>query len=205
MKLKFYLLSLCITSVLYADFHYYDIHALHEFPNFRVYPPEGHFFHDNLNAKKGVLSKNNIQKLNLLYSKEKMVRDLLLVLSKKYNYHFMQYVAMLTHTQLLTLDAFYKKYSLKKPETLLRVGLFKNKKIKKRYHALLTDSLTSKKTAAQLSVIFMKELIVMYDDTLENLPMDLKRELLKTNAFNKKVLRMFKKGLRNIEIGLPVE
>jgi hypothetical protein len=29
--------------------------------------------------------------------------------------------------------------------------------------------------------------------------------LLKLNAFNKKVLYRFKKGLRNIEIGLPVE
>ena len=194
-----------LTSLLHANFSYFETHKLDAFEDFKIYAPKGTYLQDNINYKKGHLSQINKEQLNKLYSHEKMVRDLLLVLSKKYDYNFMQYVAMLTHTQLLTLNMFYKKYNLSKPENLKYVGKFNNKNIKKRYEVLLQDSLKEKKIAAKLSVVFMKELVTMYNKTSKNLPRDLKRQLLKTNAFNKKILRMFKKGLRNIELGLPVE
>jgi len=203
--MKFIFLILLMFSVLNADFKYYGVHTLDEFEKFKVYEPKGRYLRDNLNVKRGSVSKIDEKRLNELYSYEKMVRDLLLVLSKKYDYSFMQYIAMLTHTQLLTLDMFYEKYDLKKPEMLSRVGVFENIAITKRYKTLLKDSLVEDKVAAKLSVMFMKELVSMYDKTLKDLPKGLKRQLLKTNAFNKKILRMFKKGLRNIELGLPVE
>ena len=203
--MKFIFLILLMISALNADFKYYDVHTLNEFEKFKVYKPKGRYLKDNLNIKRGNISRVDKKRLNELYSYEKMVRDLLLVLSKKYDYNFMQYIAMLTHTQLLTLDMFYEKYNLKKPETLSKVGIFKNNVTTKRYKIFLKDSLIEDKTAAKLSVMFMKELVGMYDKTLKDLPKGLKRQLLKTNAFNKKILRMFKKGLRNIELGLPVE
>ena len=83
----------------------------------------------------------------------------------------------------------------------------KNSKLNKTLQKYRTTNkkLIENKTAAKLSVTFMKELVTLYSKTLKDLPKGLKRQLLKTNAFNKKILRMFKKGLRNIELGLPIE
>ena len=203
--MKIILINLFIFLSLSANFKYYDVHTLDEFNDFKVYTPKSGYFQDNLKLKKGELLDESIEGLNKLYSYEKMVRDLLLVLSQKYDYNFMQYVAMLTHTQLLSLNAFYKKYNIIPPEDLSKVGAFNSKEITDRYNLLLVDSLVESKTAAKLSVVFMKELVKMYTRTLKNLPKGFKRQLLKTNAFNKKILRMFKKGLRNIELGLPIE
>lgn len=201
-----YIVFLCLIFLsLKANFNYYKAHSLDEFKDFKVYPPKGRYLKDNLQMAKSKLDLDDVQRLNHLYSYEKMVRDLLLVLSQKYDYNFMQYVAMLCHTQLLTLDVFYEKYKLDKPDNLKKVGVFKNDEVSTRYKALLQDSLQADKIAAKLSVVFMKELIGHYNKTLKTLPKGLKRQLLKTNAFNKKILRMFKKGLRNIEMGLPVE
>lgn len=198
------LLSFLFLS-LYADFNYYGKHSLDEFKDFKVYQPKSRYFTQNLSMQKGELSQETIQHLNKLYSYEKMVRDLLLVLSQKYDYNFMQYVAMLTHTHLLALNQFYKKYDLTIPESIEQVGVFNNQETINEYKKLLADSLKEKKIAAKLSVGFMKNLVTKYEKTSKNLPIDFKRQLLKTNAFNKKILRMFKKGLRNIELGLPVE
>jgi len=197
--LSFFFLSL------YASFDYYGKHNLDEFKDFKVYQPKSRYFKQNLSMPKGTLSQETKQQLHKLYSYEKMVRDLLLVLSQKYDYNFMQYVAMLTHTHLLALNQFYKKYNLKVPEDISTVGIFNSQKTKDEYKKLLKDSLKEKKIAAKLSVGFMKNLVKKYEKTSKNLPKDFKRQLLKTNAFNKKILRMFKKGLRNIELGLPVE
>lgn len=206
MRLKLFILLFLLFSVVHADFNYNGVHTLNTFRDFKVYEPKkDQFFEENLKFKKGHLTQKNKMMLNHLYSYEKLVRDLLLILSQKYNYNFMQYVAMLTHTQLLTLNAFYKKYDLQKPENIEKVGSFQDKNTQKKYEELLHDSLKGKKLAAELSVIFMKNLVVKYDKTLRDLPKGFKRQLLKTNAFNKKILRMFKKGLRNIDMGLPVE
>jgi hypothetical protein len=53
----------------------------------------------------------------------------------------------------------------------------------------------------------MQDLINLYLENIysKELPKDITRMLGTLNAFNKKVLYRFKKGLRNIEIGLPVE
>jgi len=203
--MKIILLSIFLFLSLHADFKYQDVHSLDEFKDFKIYTPKSRYFHDNLQLKKGKLLVGDIEGLNKLYSYEKMVRDLLLVLSQKYDYNFMQYVAMLTHTQLLTLNAFYEKYNITPPEDLSKVGAFNSSEITKKYNILLLDSLVENKKAAKLSVIFMKKLVHMYAKTLKTLPKGFKRQLLKTNAFNKKILRMFKKGLRNIELGLPIE
>jgi len=183
----------------------FKIYKLSGFKSFKVYAPKGKYFLENLNTKTNNLIKFDIQKLQDLYIQEKIVRDLLLQLSLKYDYEFMPYIAMLTHKQLLILQAFYKKYSLKVPEDIDLVGNFSNKKTQENYHKLLEESLLSKKKAASLSVIFMKKLIKEYSTTAKGLPKSFKRQLMQSNAFNKKVLRMFKKGLRNIKMGLPVE
>jgi hypothetical protein len=190
---------------LFGDIDFSNDYTLNDFNNFKVYSPKGSYFNENLKLKKGNLSSQNIDKLNTLFTQEKIVRDLLLMLSSKYEYNFMPYIAMLTHKQLLILEAFYAKYDLAPPEDINSVGLFTNKKIQKRYEDLFKNSLKSEKMAADLSVTFMKQLVNLYAKTAHNLPKGFKRQLLQSNAFNKKVLRMFKKGLRNIELGLPIE
>jgi hypothetical protein len=118
----------------------------------------------------------------------------------------MPYIAMLTQQHLFILEQFFRKYNIKIPNDMKLVGEFENKLIKKEYIVLLRSALKDEKIAAQLSVGFMKDLIGLYYDIIsQKIPKDIKRMLLKLNAFNKKVLYRFKKGLRNIEIGLPVE
>jgi hypothetical protein len=135
-----------------------------------------------------------------------MIRDTLLILNKKYKYKFMPYIAMLTQQHMFILAQFFQKYDIDTPKDMKFVGKFDNKHVQKEYNLLLRNALQDKKIAAQLSVGFMKDLIGLYYDIIyQDIPKDLKRMLLKLNAFNKKVLYRFKKGLRNIEIGLPVE
>lgn len=203
--MKIILLVTLFLSSLYAEFDFHKIYKLNDFNNFKIYIPNDDYFKNNLQLKKGVITKKDIKKLNKLFTQEKMVRDLLLMLSKQYEYDFMPYIAMLTHKQLLIIEAFYKKYNLNTPEELNYVGKFKKQTIQIQYKQLLKDSLNSKELAAKLSVKFIKKLINEYNITLKNLPKGFKKQLLKSNAFNKKVLRMFKKGLRNIEMGLPIE
>lgn len=203
--MKIILLVTLILSSLYAKFDFHKIYKLNDFDSFKIYKPSGSYFESNLKLKKGFLKQKDIKKLNKLFTQEKIVRDLLLMLSKKYEYDFMPYIAMLTHKQLLIIKAFYKKYNLNLPEQLEYVGKFKKRTVQIEYEQLLKESLNSKELAAKLSVKFIKKLINEYNQTLKNLPKGFKKQLLKSNAFNKKVLRMFKKGLRNIEMGLPIE
>jgi hypothetical protein len=134
-----------------------------------------------------------------------MIRDILLVLNKKYRYRFMPYIAMLTQQHLYIFEKFFKKYNIPIPKDKQFIGKFDNTEVQKEYKVLLEKSLKDKKVAAELSVGFMNDLIGLYYDIIYEAPRDIKRMLLKLNAFNKKVLYRFKKGLRNIEIGLPVE
>jgi hypothetical protein len=155
---------------------------------------------------KGKITPKQKENLIYLYEKEKMIRDSLLILSKKYKYKFMPYIATLTQQHLYILEEFFKKYDIPIPQDMLEVGRFDNKQIQEEYKQLLTQAIKDKKIAAKLSVKFMNDLVKNYKKIIfEGVPRDIKRMLLKLNAFNKKVLYRFKKGLRNIQIGLPVE
>ena len=188
------------------SFDYFKVYNLSEFKNFKIYKPSGNFLKENLKMKTGDLNQTQIDSLLYIYEKEKMVRDMLLILNQKYHYKFMPYIAMLTQKHISILDMFFKKYNIKIPQFEYIVGKYENQAIQEEYNYLLKDSIKNELTAANLSVKFMTELIQLYNEAINsNLPQDLKRETLKLNAFNKKVLRKFKKGLRNIEIGLPIE
>ena len=187
------------------SFDYYKTYNLSNFKNFKIYKPNDSYLTENLNLPKGHLTQNQIDSLIYIYQKEKMIRDMLLILNQKYRYRFMPYISMLTQKHLTILDLFFKKYSIAKPKYEFVVGLYENQEIQNEYSSLLKKSIESKVTAGNLSVKFMTELIEKYNKIISTRPpRDLKRELLKLNAFNKKVLRKFKKGLRNIEIGLPI-
>jgi hypothetical protein len=197
---------LIATSTFLFSFDYFKTYNLNEFKDFKIYKPNGSFLESNINLPRGELSKCHINTLLYIYQKEKMVRDMLLILSKKYEYKFMPYISMLTQKHIAILDIFFDKYSIKKPKYEFIVGMYENQQIQDEYSFLLKKSIKDEITAANLSVKFMNELIEKYDQIISNEPpKDIKRELLKLNAFNKKVLRKFKKGLRNIEIGLPIE
>ena len=202
---KILLGSIIPISFLFS-FDYFKVYKLSEFKDFKIYKPDGSFLKENLEMKKGDLDQAQIDKLLYIYEKEKMVRDMLLILNQKYHYKFMPYIAMLTQKHISILDMFFKKYNIKTSQFEYVVGKYENQEIQNEYNYLLKDSIKNELTAANLSVKFMNELIKLYNNVIEsNLPKDLKRETLKLNAFNKKVLRKFKKGLRNIEIGLPIE
>ena len=158
------------------------------------------------------MHKSNItdkQKQNIIYlfEKEKMIRDSLLVLYKtKYKYEFMPYIASLTQQHLYILKKFMNKYNIADNIDLLKVGNFNLQVIKEEYDNYLHLSKESKRTAGEISVLFMSNLIKAYNEIIYSKPpKDIKRILLKLNAFNKKVLHRFKKGLRNVELGLPVD
>jgi len=189
------------------SFDYMKVYDVRDFPDFTLYKVKKSYIDRILKMKKSLISEQQKTKLIYIYEKEKMIRDSLLILSKKYQYRFMPYIAMLTQQHLFILEQFFKKYQIRVPQDTNFVGKFENQDVQKEYKTLLQNALQEKKVAAQLSVGFMKDLIVLYYDVIreENIPKDIKRMLLKLNAFNKKVLYRFKKGLRNIEIGLPVE
>ena len=186
-------------------FDYYKVYTLKDFPEFKIYPVKGSYINRILNMKKSEITQKQKQQLIYIYEKEKMIRDILLILNKKYHYKFMPYIAMLTQQHLYIFKKFFKKYNIPIPKDEQFVGKFDNMEIQKEYKILLEKSLQDKKMAAELSVGFMSDLIGLYYDVIYDAPKDIKRMLLKLNAFNKKVLYRFKKGLRNIEIGLPVE
>jgi len=193
-------------SCLYS-FDYFKVYSIDDFPNFKLYKVKKSYIERVLNMPKGEFDEEQKKKLIYIYEKEKMIRDTLLILSRKYNYHFMPYIAMLTQQHLFILEQFFKKYEVLIPQDMRLVGQFENEQIQKEYKILLRDAVKNKKIAAKLSVKFMKELIDIYYQNLRDkkTPRDIKRMLGTLNAFNKKVLYRFKKGLRNIEIGLPVE
>jgi len=193
-------------SFLYS-FDYFKVYSIEDFPDFKLYKVKKNYIERVLNMPKGEIDEEQKKRLIYIYEKEKMIRDTLLILSKKYDYHFMPYIAMLTQQHLFILEQFFKKYEIPVPQDMRLVGKFENEQIQKEYKILLQDALHDKKIAAKLSVKFMKELIDIYYQNLRDkkMPRDIKRMLGTLNAFNKKVLYRFKKGLRNIEIGLPVE
>ena len=204
--MKKFLLAIIVLIVNLSAFDYTKIYKLSDFKHFKIYKPEGSFLEYNLKLPKGKLNEEQVKKLIYLYQKEKMVRDLLLILNEKYYYRFMIYIAMLTQKHISILDLFLKKYDLQIPKYEYIVGKYEDKNIQNEYQELLKESIKSEVIAANLSVKFMTELINLYSDLLDtDLPEDLENECLKLNSFNIKVLRKFKKGLRNIEIGLPIE
>jgi len=204
--MKKFLLAIIILVVNLSAFDYTKVYKLSDFKHFKIYKPEGSFLKYNLKLPKGKLSEEQVKKLIYLYQKEKMVRDLLLILNEKYHYRFMIYIAMLTQKHISILDLFFKKYNLNIPKYEYIVGKYEDKNIQNEYQELLKESIKNEIIAANLSVKFMTELINLYSDLLNtDLAEDLENECLKLNSFNIKVLRKFKKGLRNIEIGLPIE
>ena len=173
-------------------FDYFKVYNVKDFKDFKMYKVKNSYINRILKMPKDDIS--DAQKQNLLY------------LYKKYKYGFMPYIATLTQQHLFILEQFFKKYGITIPKDIEFVGKFDNISIQQEYQKLLTESLKDKKTAAKLSVRFMNDLVREYKKIVFNgVPHDIKRMLLKLNAFNKKVLYRFKKGLRNIEIGLPVE
>jgi len=202
---KIIILSLFVVSLF--GFDYYKVYDLKEFKNFKLYNVKKSYIDRILQMPKGDITDYQKQKLIYIYEKEKMIRDTLLILNQKYKYRFMPYIAMLTQQHIFILEKFFRKYNISIPNDMKLVGKFENKNIQNEYKTLLKNSLNNKKTAAQLSVGFMQDLIGLYYDFIydKTIPKDIKRMLLKLNAFNKKVFYRFKKGLRNIEIGLPVE
>jgi len=187
-------------------FDYFKVYNVKDFKDFKMYKVKNSYINRILKMPKDDISDAQKQNLLYLYEKEKMIRDTLLILYKKYKYGFMPYIATLTQQHLFILEQFFKKYGITIPKDIEFVGKFDNISIQQEYQKLLTESLKDKKTAAKLSVRFMNDLVREYKKIVFNgVPHDIKRMLLKLNAFNKKVLYRFKKGLRNIEIGLPVE
>ena len=197
---------LLIGVVLAFSFDYFKVYNISEFKTFKLYKVKNDYIQRILKMPKGEISEQQKENLLYLYEKEKMIRDTLLILHKKYKYEFMPYIATLTQQHLFILNQFFKKYEIETPKDSEFVGKFDNVSIQQEYQKLLTESLKNKKIAAKLSVKFMNDLVREYQKVVFNgVPNDIKRMLLKLNAFNKKVLYRFKKGLRNIEIGLPVE
>ncbi len=197
---------LLIGVVLAFSFDYFKVYNISEFKTFKLYKVKNDYIQRILKMPKGEISEQQKENLLYLYEKEKMIRDTLLILHKKYKYEFMPYIATLTQQHLFILNQFFKKYEIQTPKDSEFVGKFDNVSIQQEYQKLLTESLKNKKIAAKLSVKFMNDLVREYQKVVFNgVPNDIKRMLLKLNAFNKKVLYRFKKGLRNIEIGLPVE
>jgi len=197
---------LLIGVVVAFSFDYFKVYNISEFKTFKVYKVKNDYIQRILKMPKGEISEQQKENLLYLYEKEKMIRDTLLILHKKYKYEFMPYIATLTQQHLFILNQFFKKYEIQTPKDSEFVGKFDNVSIQQEYQKLLTESLKNKKIAAKLSVKFMNDLVREYQKVVFNgVPNDIKRMLLKLNAFNKKVLYRFKKGLRNIEIGLPVE
>jgi hypothetical protein len=194
-------------SVFAFGFDYFKVYSIYDFENFKLYKVKKSYIDRVLKMPKGQMNKKQQDKLAYIYEKEKMIRDTLLILSRKYNYKFMPYIAMLTQQHLFILEKFFDKYEIPVPKDMKLVGKFENENIQKEYLELLKKSLKEKKVAAQLSVGFMQDLINLYLENIysKELPKDITRMLGTLNAFNKKVLYRFKKGLRNIEIGLPVE
>lgn len=197
---------LLIGAVVAFSFDYFKVYNISEFKTFKLYKVKNDYIQRILKMPKGEISEQQKENLLYLYEKEKMIRDTLLILHKKYKYEFMPYIATLTQQHLFILNQFFKKYEIQTPKDSEFVGKFDNVSIQQEYQKLLTESLKNKKIAAKLSVKFMNDLVREYQKVVFNgVPNDIKRMLLKLNAFNKKVLYRFKKGLRNIEIGLPVE
>ena len=197
---------LLIGVVVAFSFDYFKVYNISEFKTFKLYKVKNDYIQRILKMPKGEISEQQKENLLYLYEKEKMIRDTLLILHKKYKYEFMPYIATLTQQHLFILNQFFKKYEIQTPKDSEFVGKFDNVSIQQEYQKLLTESLKNKKIAAKLSVKFMNDLVREYQKVVFNgVPNDIKRMLLKLNAFNKKVLYRFKKGLRNIEIGLPVE
>ena len=197
---------LLIGAVVAFSFDYFKVYNISEFKTFKLYKVKNDYIQRILKMPKGEISEQQKENLLYLYEKEKMIRDTLLILHKKYKYEFMPYIATLTQQHLFILNQFFKKYEIQTPKDSGFVGKFDNISIQQEYQKLLTESLKNKKIAAKLSVKFMNDLVREYQKVVfKGVPNDIKRMLLKLNAFNKKVLYRFKKGLRNIEIGLPVE
>ena len=199
------IILITLLSLSAYSFDYNKIHSINEFPNLRNLNIKSSYVDRILRMKKGYLNKLQIEKLLYLYEKEKMIRDILILISHKYNYQFIPYIASLTQIHLSVLNKFFIKYHIPIPSNENLIGKFNNKEIQKDYFSLLNKSLKNKKIAAKLSVSFMTDLVFLYRRDIHGMPMDIKRMLLTLNAFNKKILYRFKKGLRNIEIGLPVE
>jgi len=151
-------------------FDYLKVYNVKDFKDFKMYK-------DDI---------SDAQKQNLLY------------LYKKYKYGFMPYIATLTQQHLFILEQFFKKYRITIPKDSEFVGKFDNISIQQEYQKLLIESLKNKKIAAKLSVRFMNDLVREYQKVVFNgVSRNIKSMLLKLNAFNKKVLYRFKKGLRN--------
>ena len=187
-------------------FDYFKVYDVKEFTSFKFTKVKHSYIDRILKMPKQSITIAQKNKLIYLYEREKMIRDSLLILSKKYKYKFMPYIATLTQQHLFILEQFFKKYDIAIPQDMMLVGKFDDSNIQNEYKVLLEKSIQNKKIAAQLSVGFMQDLVGTYNDIIfDGIPKDIKRMLLKLNAFNKKVLYRFKKGLRNIEIGLPVE
>jgi len=200
------LVLVIIMSVFSFGFDYLKVYNVKDFKDFKLYKVKSSYIDRILKMPKQDISLSQKQQLIYLYEKEKMIRDDLLVLYKKYHYNFMPYIAALTQQHLFILEKFFKKYDIQIPKDMYFVGKFDNKNIQLEYRKLLKQAIKNKKNAAELSVEYMNNLVLFYKEVIyKGVPKDIKRMLLKLNAFNKKVLYRFKKGLRNIEIGLPVE
>lgn len=198
-------LILVLIFVLSYGFDYNKVYSIDEFPDFKHLNIKSSYINRILRMKKYPLNETQKEELIYLYEKEKMIRDILIMISHKYDYQFIPYIASLTQIHLSILNKFFNKYNIAIPNSTDLVGKFNNPDIQKEYYSLLHKSLQNKKVAAKLSVKFMTDLVNLYRKDIHNMPRDIKRMLLKLNSFNKKVLYRFKKGLRNIEIGLPVE
>ena len=196
---------LILLFILSYGFNYDKVYNIEDFPNLKNLNIKSSYINRILRMKKYPLDETQKQKLLYLYEKEKMIRDILVMISHKYDYQFIPYIASLTQIHLSILNKFFIKYNIPIPNSTKLVGKFDNQDIQKEYFSLLHKSLQNKKIAAKLSVRFMSDLVYLYRKDIHNMPIDIKRMLLKLNAFNKKILYRFKKGLRNIEIGLPVE
>jgi len=200
------LVVLICMGVFSFGFDYLKVYDVREFKDFKLYKVKSSYIDRILKMPKEKITNQQKKQLIYLYEKEKMIRDDLLVLYKKYHYNFMPYIAALTQQHLFILEQFFKKYDIAIPKDMYFVGKFDDKNIQNEYRKLLNEAIKNKKNAAELSVEYMNNLVLFYKEVIyKGVPRDVKRMLLKLNAFNKKVLYRFKKGLRNIEIGLPVE